>query len=190
MGKLTDRRLEEWVRAGNPIKGKSDGEGLTFTLSKAGTAAWVFRYRFGGKQRECTLGNYPDMTLKAARKAARAARVRVHEGGDVAAEKRSHKLAAARAGSFRRLAADYLARAAAALSESTAKESKRYLDKDILPRIGGLPADQVSGGDIVMMVERIAERSDDGGTRAPREGAAILGLDQELRHGDYICNAL
>ena len=28
MGKLTDRRLEEWVRAGNSIKGKSDGEGL------------------------------------------------------------------------------------------------------------------------------------------------------------------
>lgn len=166
MGKLTDRRLEEWKRAGAPIAGKSDGEGLTFTLSRAGTASWVFRYRAAGKQREITLGNYPDLSLKAARVAARSARVRVDQGLDVAAEKRRGKLEAARAGTFRQLAEDYLERAGPALARSTAKEAKRYIDKDILPRIGNLPAGEVTGSDIVGMVERIAQRSDPVARRA------------------------
>jgi hypothetical protein len=38
---------------------RSDGGGLTFTLSKAGTAAWVLRYRTGGRARELTIGNFP-----------------------------------------------------------------------------------------------------------------------------------
>jgi len=47
------------------------GGGLKFTLSGSGTASWVFRYRHAGNQREMTLGNYPDMSLEVARKAAR-----------------------------------------------------------------------------------------------------------------------
>jgi len=39
----------------------------------------VFRYRQAGKQRELTLGNYPDMSFKAAQKAARAKRVMVDQ---------------------------------------------------------------------------------------------------------------
>ena len=61
---------------------------MTFTLSAAGTASWIFRYRHAGKQREMTLGNYPDMALEKAREAARAARVMVDLGKDVAVEKR------------------------------------------------------------------------------------------------------
>ena len=38
MGKLTDTQLRAWVRAGKPLAGKSDGAGLTFTLSAAGAA--------------------------------------------------------------------------------------------------------------------------------------------------------
>lgn len=49
MGKLSDTQLKAWVRAGKAIAGKSDGGGLTFTLSKAGAAAWVLRYRHGGR---------------------------------------------------------------------------------------------------------------------------------------------
>lgn len=166
MGKLTDRRLDDWMRKGAPIVGKSDGEGLTFTLSKAGTAAWVFRYRAAGRQREVTLGNYPDISLKAARVAARAARVMVDQGVDVAGEKRKAKLEASRAGSFKQLADDYLERAGPSLAASTAKEIRRYLTKDIVPRVGHLSAADVTGSDVVLMVERIANRSDPVARRA------------------------
>jgi hypothetical protein len=100
VAKLSDVQLQRWVKAGKPVAGKSDGDGLTFTLSKGGTATWVLRYRLAGKQREKTLGNYPDMTLKAARKAAVRDRAKVDEGQDVAAEKRKALSEKARAGSF------------------------------------------------------------------------------------------
>ena len=57
MGRLSAIRVEQWMKAGKPLAGKSDGDGLTFTLSKSGTASWVLRYRFGGKQREVTIGS-------------------------------------------------------------------------------------------------------------------------------------
>ena len=63
MARLSDRQIQAWVRAKKPIAGKSDGGGLTFTLSAAGTASWVFRFRLHGRAKELTLGNYPDTSL-------------------------------------------------------------------------------------------------------------------------------
>ena len=47
---LNDAQLRAWMRAGEAIV-RTDGRGLTFTLSRAGTAAWTLRYRFGGNPR-------------------------------------------------------------------------------------------------------------------------------------------
>lgn len=49
MSKFKALEIQNWIKAGKPIAGKSDGGGLTFTLSVKGTATWIFRYRFGGK---------------------------------------------------------------------------------------------------------------------------------------------
>ncbi|KGC51092.1 gp25 domain protein [Burkholderia pseudomallei MSHR7527] len=40
---LSDTQLRHWINAGTPVA-KSDGDGLTFTLSAAGTAVWILRY--------------------------------------------------------------------------------------------------------------------------------------------------
>lgn len=61
---LSDIELKHLVHAGSPVA-KSDGAGLTFTLSTAGTAAWVLRFSHGGRRHELTLGNYPDLALPA-----------------------------------------------------------------------------------------------------------------------------
>ncbi|MGF6639201.1 hypothetical protein OKW38_005510 [Paraburkholderia sp. MM5496-R1] len=92
---LDDIQLRAWISRGEPVA-KSDGDGLTFTLSKTGTASWILRYRLGGNtRRELTLGNYPDMSLAAARKLARQHRVKIDGGGDPAREKRIKKARAA-----------------------------------------------------------------------------------------------
>jgi len=36
------------MRAAKPIPGKSDGGGLTFTLSSKAIASWTLRYQFAG----------------------------------------------------------------------------------------------------------------------------------------------
>ena len=123
MGQLTDAKLKKLIKASAPVPGVSDGDGLTFTISEAqakrGQGSWVFRYRHAGKPREITLGNYPDMPLdrderrkeiKSAREAARAARVMVDLGKDVAGEKRRAKAEAAAARTFREIAEEHLAK--------------------------------------------------------------------------------
>ena len=86
MAKFTDIQIKSFVRAGKEIA-KSDGDGLTFTLSKNGTAAWVLRYRHSGRQKELTLGRYPDITLRKARELASVARAKIQQGVDVARAK-------------------------------------------------------------------------------------------------------
>jgi hypothetical protein len=76
------------------------------------------------------------MDLETARKEARAARMKVDQGVDVAAERRKTKIEIARAKTVRDLADDYLERVAPTLAPQTAGEIRRYITKDILPRIG------------------------------------------------------
>lgn len=159
MNRLTDIQIRKWVKDGIPIAGKSDGGGLTFTLSKAGRASWILRYRYGGKGREITIGNYPDISLKDARVEATRLRAEVDKGAHVAAEKRRTKLAATSARSFRELSALYLEKSGAKIKESTRKETERYLNKDINPRIGSLAANEITGAEIINVIEQIAKRS-------------------------------
>ncbi len=91
MGRLTDVLIRNWIRSGQPVA-KADGGGLTFTLSEKRTAAWVLRYRFGGRPRELTIGRYPDITLAHARELASKARAKLQQGVDVAREKQKARI--------------------------------------------------------------------------------------------------
>lgn len=159
MAKLTDAQLREWVRAGKSIAGKSDGDGLTFTLSANGAASWTLRYRLGGRLRELTLGRYPDISLKEARRRAAEQRAKIAAGIDVAAEKRRARIALAAVSTVKELAEDYMVRVAPGLSDATQRETRRYLDKDILPRIGHLKLTEATPTEVVYVIEQIAKRS-------------------------------
>jgi integrase len=163
MGKLTQAKVDTWLKAGKPIPGRSDGSGLTFALSSKGTAAWTLRYRFAGRMRELTLSN--DANLQDARKAARAQRVLIDQGVDPQAERRKAKLALCQAKTFEELSADYMGRAAPDLGDATRDHTRQYLDRDILPRIGSLRIEEVTGAEIVHMVEQVAKRSDSAARR-------------------------
>ena len=126
MGTIRDVQVRNWINAGKAVA-KSDGDGLTFTLSSGGTASWVLRYRLSGKQRELTLGRYPDVTIAAARKLATEKRVEVQQGVDVARKKQKTKLELARAWTFKRLADDYLTRASEHLATLTIDGRRQQL---------------------------------------------------------------
>ncbi|ECT1019774.1 site-specific integrase [Salmonella enterica] len=69
--KLSDSKLKKLQ--GKPSASDrflSDGEGLLIKHSKQGALTWYFKYRTGGRdaqQYRIKLGNYPDLSLKAAR---------------------------------------------------------------------------------------------------------------------------
>ena len=158
MGKLTDVQIRNWMKAGNPTA-KADGDGLTFTLSAKGTAAWVLRYRFGGKARELTLGRYPDITLAKARELAAEARVHIQQGRDVAREKQKATIERAAAKTLRELAADYMSKAFPHLAANTIKQRRHHIEGVILPKLGSLPAREVMTADVVAMVEAVGKKS-------------------------------
>ena len=148
---LNEPALRKWLAAGRPIA-KSDGDGLTFTLSAAGLPAWVLRYRVGGRRRELTLGRYPDLSLMAARRRAAVERVRVSDGVDVAAEKRRSKHASVAAWTVRQLVDDYEAKALAKAAASTRKLYGGYLANWVKPRLGAMLVRDVEPADIVAML--------------------------------------
>lgn len=145
MGRLTDAQLRAWVRAANPIAGKSDGDGLTFTFSAAGVAAWVLRYRHGGKRREVSMGRYPDIGLAEARTRASELRAKVQGGDDVATLKQAEKVkaATASANTVEALAYAWLERVIAPRVENPGRV-RRQLERYVLPVIGSLSAEDVT----------------------------------------------
>lgn len=154
MPNLTERHLQAWLKAGTSIAGKSDGDGLTFTLSPAGTASWTLRYRLAGRARELTLGNYPDVSLQAARKLARQKRARVDDAVDVAAEKQRHKAAQRQPGTVAELVEQFLAKEIRPRHRQP-KRVERLFERDVLPKIGRLAVEEVTPGHIDRMLRVI-----------------------------------
>ena len=128
-------------------------------LRPAHHGSWVLRYRLNGKQRELTLGRYPDITIAAARKLATEKRVEVQQGVDVARQKQRAKLETAQAWTFKRLADDYLSRVSERLAPVTVEGRRQQLRDYVHGRIGHLSAREVSPGDIVDIVERSGAKS-------------------------------
>ena len=55
------------VKAGVKPQKLSDGHGLMLRVSAAGSKRWALGYRFGGSQRLLGLGEWPAVSLAAAR---------------------------------------------------------------------------------------------------------------------------
>lgn len=162
MGNLTDIALRAWIKAGQPVA-KADGGGLTFTMSAHQAhqrgATWVLRYRFGGKPRELTLGRYPDISLAVARQLAAEMRVKIAQGADPARDKQRSKIERAAAQDFRVLAADYIDKAFPRLAAATVKQRRQHIEGVILPKLGSLPAREVTGADVVALIESVGTKS-------------------------------
>ena len=158
MGSLTDVQIKQWIKAKEPVA-KADGEGLTFTLSASGRAAWILRYRIAGKAKEKTLGQYPYISLAEARRLAAEDRAKIQLGVDVAVEKQRAKREAAGAWTVKRLAEDYLAKSEGRLEQSTLDGQKQRLRDYIYPVIGNVNACDVRPSDLIAIVERASKKS-------------------------------
>ena len=148
---LTDIQIRKWIRAGVPLA-KSDGGGLTFTLSAVGAAVWVLRFRHAGRRQEVTLGRYPDLSLAAARLMAAKKRLALVEGVNPADEVRKAK--SHRDWTIRELIRDYKELVLSTLAESTQRSYGRNL-KRIENGMGAMSVQSVAPADVVAQIERV-----------------------------------
>lgn len=162
MGRLSDLEIRRLIGYGLPVA-KSDGGGLTFTMSTQqatkGKGSWTFRYRFGGRPRELTLGRYPSITLKRARELAIAARAKLHEGIDVAREKQLLIVERTQAKTLRELGEDYIEKVFPRLAANTQKQRRRHIEKIIIPKLGAVLANDVTTSEVVALIDSIGKKS-------------------------------
>jgi integrase len=130
--------------------------GLTLRVTPAGVCTWTVRARLAdGKRVRPSLGHWPAVSIREARKQARVALGEITTGKDPAAEKRAARAAraayAARPTVATRLNA-WRALKLADWSERYAREVERLCTKIIIPRLGDREFSGTSRGDWIDMI--------------------------------------
>ncbi len=161
--KLTDLFVE---RAKPPENGRveyfnSSFGGLALRVTKNAHKSWSLHYRMGGRLRRLTLGDYPAIKPKHARRKAQDALERVRDGIDPAEEKRARREADAQGGQGDDVSTavqDYLARLERNIAPSTYREAKRILERDVLKTLGKRSLAGITRGDVNRLVDGIISR--------------------------------
>lgn len=128
--------------------------GFGIRVSPQGNKSWVYDYRLEGHHRLLTLGKYPRMTLREARKAFAIASEKVIRGIDPATEHLTAKENERRAMTVKELAPMYVAYCEK-LGQKRVYDKRRALNKEILPHIGNKKVKDVSFRDIAKIMNDI-----------------------------------
>ncbi|MBW0447936.1 DUF4102 domain-containing protein [bacterium M00.F.Ca.ET.228.01.1.1] len=153
---------ESQVRALQPRATRysvADGNGLVIEVMTTGTKVWRFRYSLNGKRQPlATIGDYRMISLRVARAKAQKYADLVAQGISPVATARRDRGAEAKADLLREAAELYMATEMAGKSDEYRRTTRRALDKDILPAIGGLPVKSVTAEHVVAICDSIKSR--------------------------------
>jgi integrase len=120
-----------------------DGGGLYMEVAPGGSRRWFWKYRFAGSEKRLALGAYPDTPLKQARLARDAARLLLKSGKDPVQQRKLDKLVVQTDNTVAAAANTWFSHMAAKWSEPHRIRERRNLDKDLLPRLGARPINEV-----------------------------------------------
>jgi integrase len=156
---LSDTQIRR-VTAGPTSYRMTDGRGLYLMITPAGGKLWRWKYRFQGAEKLMSFGAYPDVSLLDARDRHGAARKLLAAGSDPMAARKAEKAAGAvaDANSFQAVAGAWLAHWRVEKTERHAETTRRRLEANVYPQLGGMPIDSVMAPDLVVMVKAIEAR--------------------------------
>ncbi|PAJ83943.1 tyrosine-type recombinase/integrase [Burkholderia ubonensis] len=137
----------------------SDGGGLILEVMPSGSKIWRYRYSLHGKrQPTVTIGNYPAVSLAAARERARQYSEIVARGVSPVADARKDRGATKALDTVREFGAYWIEQQMTGKSAEYQRTTKRALEKDVYPSIGGKPVAEVTPGDVLAICDRIKKR--------------------------------
>lgn len=134
-----------------------EGGGFAVRVSPAGGRTWIWFYRFDGRQRRMTLGEYPAMGLADARVKLADARKLLERGIDPGDREVQQKQAERTAERVAELVDAYLEKWARPRKRSAA-EDERILRKDVLPAWGRRKAKDIARRDVIALLDAIVDR--------------------------------
>lgn len=156
----TDKLYDTDVRNANPkdkLYRLRDGGGLSCDVLPTGSKVWRYAYRLAGKQKTFTIGKYPDIGLKAARKLRDDAKDKVSIGIDPSAEKQMQKHQSSESG-FKGIALEWYAANRAGWSESHATRTISYLERDVFPLIGSKDINTLTAPELIPVIKSVSGR--------------------------------
>lgn len=142
-----------------------DGNGLILRVSQSGVRIWRYRYKIDGVKKTITLGSYPDLSLKEARKQRDKVALLRKAGVDFSIQqpippKRDPELAPEPEQNsnvtFKDVVDEYLKTLA---NKPSHKEVKRALYKDLVPLWGKRDPELITLRECVLLLDRIAKRT-------------------------------
>lgn len=154
---LTDVAIRAAKPRAKPYK-MTDEKGLYLLVKPGGGKLWQFKYRMGKKERNLSIGPYPDITLAIARERRLEARRLLTEGIDPSQYKqqRAKQAALDAASSFRAVAAEYLTQSKKqGLADITVAKKRWVLEQLVFPRIGERHIRELKPSDILAVLTAI-----------------------------------
>jgi len=140
-----------------------DGGGLYLLVNPNGSKWWRIKYYHQGKARLLSLGVYPAVTLKDARKRRDAIKELLASGIDPAEQRKQDKEAVKaekklQDSLFENVASEWFTSYSPSLTPKHAAKLKRYLETIIFPALGKCPVDQLEPAEILAVIRPIESK--------------------------------
>ena len=153
---LTELEVKYAAKRGKPYK-LADGGGLHVLVQPNGSKLWRMKYRFAGKEKLLSFGQYPHVSLTAARARRHEARELLALGKDPAQVLRQVKDEAG-ARTFEIVARQWHARRVDSLNPFHAKRLLARLERDAFPAIGSSLIADVKAPEILQAIKAVEAR--------------------------------
>lgn len=156
---LTVKKVES-AKPAKTLRRIADSNGLCLEIPPSGKKRWRLRYRVNGKQKMVSLGTYPEVTLKEARKKRDVLRLQIQDAIDPSKsrkEKRAkeqNKLEY----TFEAIALNWAERHYQNKSPKTSATDMSRLTRDVFPEIGSTQIADVTTQDMLKLIGKIEGR--------------------------------
>ncbi len=134
---------------------------LGIRISKTGRKSWVYMYRYGGKSKMLTFGQYPKMSVGEAHEIYTAATHWLEKGYDPSTKNLSEASNVKKSEIIEDLSKKYLKYVKSKCSPKTYYDYKGVHDRDILPVIGRMKAKTVTKDDLERILKNLKKRKPD-----------------------------
>lgn len=156
---LTDSAIRNAKPSDKPYK-LSDEKGLFLLITPNGSKWWRLKFRIAGKEKLLSLGVYPEVSLKDARKKCSELREAIAGGIDPGAQRKALKssIAERSANSFEVIAKEWLENRRDSISSGQLTKIAAMFENDVFPWMGGTPAAEVDAPLVLSVIKRIDQR--------------------------------
>lgn len=157
---LTDVKIRAAKPRERPYK-LQDGQGLYLEVRPSGVKIWRYRYWLSPRKDGIyTIGEYPGISLQAARREREQVREQVRQGLNPTLARKISRIdtVGEQQNTFALLAAEWVAQHREAWSASYLRQVERSLAVDILPRIGAFPMRAIRPAHVLDLLREVEGR--------------------------------